>query len=457
MTQAHSLAETLAARRDKAKLLAAMSDAEAAALAHDWRFWARPAQLAPAGDWRVWLIMAGRGFGKTRTGAEWVREQISAGRNRGALVGPTAADVRDVMIEGESGILAISPQHERPTYEPSKRRLTWPNGAICTAYSADEPNRLRGPQHEFAWADELAAWNYPDAWDQILLGLRLGSDPRVCVTTTPRPRQLIRDLVASPLTHVTRGSTYDNALHLAPSFLSAILDKYEGTTLGQQEIHAHLLDEAPGALWNRSLIDTHRVAAPPPLRRIIVAIDPAITSRADSDETGIVAAGIDEHGHAYILADASGRYTPDGWAKRALAQLDALGGDRIIAEKNQGGDMVETVIRQQAERAPVKLVHASRGKIARAEPIAALYEQGRVHHVGAFSLLEDQLCNYAPGVDWSPDRLDALVWALTDLCIDGGRIAAAPSPYADTARADPIVRVQRRADRIRAQRPKLYD
>jgi phage terminase large subunit-like protein len=396
-----------------------------ASLLDDWTLWARPSQLPPPGDWRVWLLLAGRGFGKTRSGAEFVRARVEAGlASRVALVGPTASDVRDVMIEGDSGLRAIAPAAERPLYEPSKRRLTWPNGAVALAFSADEPERLRGPQHDFAWCDELASWRYAAAWDNLLLGLRLGADPRVVVTTTPKPVKLVRDLLAAPGTVVTRGTTFENADHLAPAFLDAIVQRYRGTRLGRQELDAELLDDVPGALWSRDVIEAARVAAAPDLARLVVAIDPAASSGEGADETGIVVAGLAHDGQVYVLDDLSGRMTPRAWALAAVAAYKKFAADRIVAEINNGGEMVEATLRSVASDAPFRALRASRGKAIRAEPVAALYEQGRVHHVGCFPALEDQLCAFtaAPakaGVDRaagaSPDRLDALVWAITDL------------------------------------------
>jgi phage terminase large subunit-like protein len=390
------------------------------------RFWRpRPAQTPPRGDWRVWLLIAGRGFGKTRAGAEFVRHEIAVGRaRRVALVGPTALDVRNVMVEGDSGLLNIGPRRKRPLYEPSKHRLTWKNGAIAEAFSADEPDRLRGPQHDLAWCDELAAWRYPAAWDMLLFGLRLGRDPRVIVTTTPRPVKLIRALLADPKVAVTRGRTIENRANLAPAFLDAIVKRYEGTRLGRQELDAELLDDLPGALWTHALIDAARLtAAPGALARIVVAIDPAVSSGEEADETGIVIAGRDASGHGYVLADASGRLAPAEWARAAAAAYRAHRADRVVAEVNNGGDLVEATLRVIDPAIAFRAVHASRGKAARAEPVAALYEQGRVHHLGAFPALEDQMCALAPDFDgaaqgWSPDRVDALVWALTDLFID---------------------------------------
>lgn len=379
--------------------------------------------MPPAGDWRTWLILAGRGWGKTRTGAEWVIDRVEDGHQRIALIGPTAADVRDVMVEGESGLLRVAPEDMLANYEPSKRRITFASGAICTTYSADEPDRLRGPQHDAAWADELAAWRYPDAWDQLQFGLRLGDDPRTIVTTTPRPTREIRELVKASTTVVTRGSTFDNADNLAPAFLDRILQKYEGTRLGRQELYAEILDDVPGALWTRAMLEHAVTACPSPVpdtERMVVAIDPAVTSGEDSDETGIVVAGR-TGSQAFVLADYTCRLSPDGWARRAVDAYHQHKADRIVAEANQGGDMVRTVLRTVDPSVPVKLVHATRGKRVRAEPVAALYEQQRVFHTAVFPELEDQLVTWTPDSPSSPDRLDALVWVLTDL--DLGRPA----------------------------------
>ena len=420
-----SLAERLAAAGPAA--LHGIDDAEADLLLHDWPAWARPKQLAPAGAWRVWLLLAGRGFGKTRSGAEWVRQRIETGlARRVALVAPTAADARDVMVEGASGLVAIAPRDFRPHYEPSKRRLTSPSGAIATCYSAAEPERLRGQQHDAAWCDELAAWRYEEAWDMLMLGLRLGADPRCVVTTTPRPVRLVRRLVADASTvAVTRGATRENAKNLAPQFLDAIVRRYDGTRLGRQELEAEILDDVPGALWQRAQLEAPgaRVAAAPALARIVVAIDPAASSGAQSDETGIVVAGVAADGDGYVLDDLSGRMTPHQWAARALEAGRRFKADRIVAEVNNGGDMVEATLRALDPSAPYKAVRASRGKAVRAEPVAALYEKGRVHHVGAFPALEDQMCGFTVDFDraaarFSPDRLDALVWALTELMVE---------------------------------------
>ncbi|HTQ34265.1 MAG TPA: terminase family protein [Stellaceae bacterium] len=404
-------------------LIQSLAPKQAGWLRYEWECRARDEQKPPPGDWRVWLLLAGRGFGKTRTGAELVRLRVGMRTARHvALVAPTAADARDVMVEGESGLLAIAPPWDRPEYEPSKRRLTWANGAVATTYSADEPERLRGPQHDFAWCDELAAWRYPAAWDMLMFGLRLGTDPRAVVTTTPRPTKLIKALVADPKVVVTRGTTYENEANLAPAFLEQIVRRYEGTRLGRQELEAEILEDVPGALWSHGLIDAVRVATHPELTRIVVAIDPAAGSGEHSDETGIVVAGKDDAGHGYVLADLSEHYAPTQWARAAIAAYHAHGADRIVAEVNNGGEMVEATLRVIDPTVPFAAVRASRGKVARAEPVAALYEQGRVHHVGALPRLEDQMCGFVHDFDrakagYSPDRVDALVWALSELLI----------------------------------------
>jgi len=365
--------------------------------------------------------MGGRGAGKTRTGAEAVREMVERGIwGRVALVAPTAADGRDVMVEGDSGLMRVCPPWNRPLYEPSKRRLTWPNGALATVYSADEPERLRGPQHDGAWLDEPGTWRYPEAFDMLMLGLRLGTFPRWVATTTPRRTALIRKLLAWPGVVVTKDSTYENRDNLAPAFFDAIARQYEGTTLGRQELYAEMLEDVPGALWTRAAIDDYRVTAAPDLVRIVVAVDPAITSNQEnSNETGIIVVGKDDQGHVYPLADKSLVASPDGWARAVVNAFHDYGADRVIAEANQGGEMVSHTIKTVDSRIPVKLVHAKRGKHTRAEPVAALYEQGRGHHVGTFSQLEDQMCSWLPGDD-SPDRMDALVWGVWELAVQAG-------------------------------------
>jgi len=348
-----------------------------------------------------------------------------------ALVGATAADARDVMVEGESGLLNVCPPWNKPRYEPSKRRVTWPNGALATLYSADEPDRLRGPQHDGALCDELAAWRYDDAWDQLMFGLRLGQRPRVVVATTPRPTSLIKRLLKAPTTAVTRGTSYDNRANLAPTFFAQIVAKYEGTRLGRQELNAELLEDVEGALWQRaSMIDAHRVEVAPQLRRIVVGVDPSVADGGERDEAGIVVCGMSLDGQGYVLADHSLSASPDGWAKAAVAAYRTHSADRIVAEVNNGGAMVEATIRTVERGVSYKALHASRGKQTRAEPIAALYEQGRIHHVGAFPSLEDQMCGWVPG-DSSPDRMDALVWALTELMLGTTPDAPAIGPERD--------------------------
>lgn len=412
-----------------AEALANLSDVEADQLLHDWEFLARQDQLPPPGDWRTWLFLAGRGAGKTRSGAEWIRAKVKAGYERLALIAPTSADARDVMVEGTSGILSVSWQHDKdasgrlmglPSYEPSKRRLTWGNGAMATLFSAEEPERLRGPQHDAIWADELAAWkNAQDAWDMAMFGLRLGTNPQVMVSTTPKPIPLLRALLRDPTTEVTRATTHSNRANLADAFLAQIVKKYEGTRLGRQELAGELLEEAEGALWNREMIERARLkGALPAFKRIVVAVDPAVTAKAESNLTGIVAAALGVDGRGYVLADSSGRYSPDQWARKAIEQFDSLKADRIVAEGNQGGDLVRHTLHSVNPRVPVTIVHATRGKNARAEPIAALYEQGRVSHAGTFAELEDQMATWEPLGDMpSPDRIDALVWALTLLML----------------------------------------
>jgi phage terminase large subunit-like protein len=414
--------------------LASLPEQTKADLLHHWPFWARPEQQAPDGQWLTWLILAGRGFGKTRAGSEWVRDMVCGGTPHGAgrykrvaLVAETAADCRDVLVEGDSGLLAVHPKAFRPIYEPSKRRVTWPNGAVATLFNATEPDQLRGPQQDLAWCDELAKWRYAEeTWDMLQFGLRLGSDPRQLITTTPRPIALLRKIMADKRTVITRGSTFDNAANLAGSFLANIRQKYEGTRLGRQELNAEVLDDVPGALWTREILDKSRRKKGdklPDMQRVVVAIDPAAKSQenAKSDgtaETGIIVAGLGVDGRGYVLDDQSCALSPQGWARRAVGCVDIWSADAIVVETNQGGDMVREVIRAVRDTVAVIEVHASRGKVTRAEPISALYEQGRVSHVGAFADLEDQMVLFTPmGIAGATtgDRADALVWALTQL------------------------------------------
>jgi phage terminase large subunit-like protein len=401
------------------------ADRLASELTEGWIVKARANQLPPAGDWSVWLLLAGRGFGKTRVLSEMANSWAASGRHkRMALVAATAADARDVLVEGESGILSTAPEWCRPSYESTRRRVTWPNGAMAYTYSAEEPDRLRGPQHDAALCDELATWRAPEAWDMLMFGLRLGQHPRTVVACTPRPTKLLRSLIAREGSGVvvTRGTSYENRANLAPEFFSQIVNKYQGTRLGRQELEAELLEDTPGALWTLAMIDQARRDHAPDLVRVVVAIDPAVSTREGSDETGIVVAGKDERGHGWILEDLSGKYQPADWARMAIEAYRRHSADRIVAEVNQGGDLVESTLRTIDADVPFTGVHASRGKYVRAEPIAALFEQNRVHLVGSFPVLEDQLTSFVPDLDraksGSPDRCDAMVWAMTELMLD---------------------------------------
>ena len=418
--------------RARERVLAGLDGAAAQALAHDWGWLARPEQRAPEGGWRIWLMMAGRGFGKTRAGAEWVRSVAENDPGaRIALVGATLGEARSVMVEGASGLLAIAPWWNRPVYSPALRRLLWPNGAMATLFGAAEPEGLRGPQFSHGWADEIAKWAGGEAaWDNLMMGLRLGRRPQVLATTTPRPVPLVRGLVArsGDEVAVTRGRTLDNAANLADGFVEAMQRSYGGTRLGRQELDGELIAEVEGALWSRDLLERCRVAHMPEsdgdaaaLVRVVVAVDPPASAHGDA--CGIVVAGLGGDGRAYVIADATveGR-TPEGWARAVAGAAMVHGADKVVAEANNGGAMVESVLRAAEAGLPVKLVHASRGKVARAEPVAALYEAGRVAHRGAFWELEDQMCGMVAGGGYegpgrSPDRADALVWALTELML----------------------------------------
>jgi phage terminase large subunit-like protein len=412
-----------------------LSAAEAEFLLHDWQLWAREDQLPPplsqsGGPWTTWLILGGRGAGKTRAGAEWVRG-LALGRppfagapvERIALIGETLVDARAVMVDGPSGILAIHPRAERPIYNASRRELTWPNGATARLFSADDPESLRGPQFGAAWADELAKWRYAQAaWDMLQFCLRLGEAPRQAVTTTPRPIPLLKQLIADPSVAVSRARTLENVANLAPSFLSAITGGYQGTRLGRQELDGELIEDRPDALWRREIIEQARIRQALPLETIAVAIDPPVTSGPRADACGIVAAGRAEDGRAYVLADATMRGAqPLAWAEAAVRLHDCLQADYIVAEVNQGGELVAEMLRQVAPNIPIRMVRATRGKYLRAEPVATLYQRGLVAHAGLFPELEDQMCDFGPGGlsdGGSPDRLDALVWALTELMLN---------------------------------------
>jgi len=406
----------------RGRILARLNDLEAAVLLYEWPFWARENQLPPAGDWTHWLMLAGRGFGKTRAGAEWVRRMAEANPgSRTALVAPTLHDARSIMVEGESGLMAICPPWNRPRFEPSKRRLIWPNGSIAALYSAEEPERLRGPQHHGAWCDELCSWRRgQETWDNLMFGLRLGAHPRTAITTTPKPTPLLKALVGEARTVITRGTTFENLDNLAPAFAAEILAKYEGTRTGRQELMAEILEDVPGALWQRGQLEALRIEAVPHLRRIVVAVDPPASAGPKADTCGIVAAGVDESGTGYVLADMSVQgLSPAGWAARAVGLYESLQADRIVIEANQGGAMAESVLREVDPTAAIARVFARRGKQARAEPVAALYEQSRVFHAGNFPMLEDQMCAFTGERirGESPDRVDALVWALAHLML----------------------------------------
>ena len=408
-------------------------------LKHDWNFWARDNQLEPdSNEWNTWFINAGRGFGKTRSGVEWVRENVKRGCKRIAAVASTNSDIERVMVKGESGFLSVCWKGDKtyagkkmgfPEWSPTKRTLTWENGAQVQFFSAEEPERLRGPQFELAWCDETAAWNKDmDTWSMLQFCMRLGKHPRIMVTTTPKPTKLIRQILKDPKTVVTTGSTFDNSANLAGTYLTAVKEQYEGTRLGRHELYAEVLEEAQGALWTTAMLDEASVKheAVPDLSRIVVALDPAVTSNAESDMTGIVVAGIDVNGVAYVLGDYTDRLSPQGWASKAIELYHQHQADRIVAEVNQGGDMVKTTIHGEDETVPYKAVRASRGKFARAEPISALYERGLVKHVSnppdgaSLNELETQMRTWEPlGSIGSPDRLDALVWAITDLSLNG--------------------------------------
>lgn len=416
-----------------------LTKAQCDALFNDWHFWARDNQLPPKGNWKNWLFNAGRGAGKTRTGSEWVRHKIKNGYGFGSLIAATAADARDVMVEGESGLLSVCWEGDRdingcligrPIYEPSKRQVTWENGAKVKLYSAEEPDRLRGPQSDFGWCDELAAWaRLQETWDMYQFGLRLGDSPQTMITTTPRPLKLLKELLKSPDTVVSTGSTFDNADNLAPAFLETLLEKYDGTRLGRQELHAEILEDVEGALWKEEFISRVEPGEEPDLEKLVVAVDPS----GGGDEIGIVAAGRGVDGLYYVLADKTCNGSPDFWGKQVVRLYSDWGADRVVGESNFGGDMVRHVIETAAqslnsigsiETSVVKYVSvtASRGKVLRAEPVSALYEQGKVFHAGKFAKMEQEMFSFHS--DWnrtrdgSPNRLDALVWALTELMIN---------------------------------------
>jgi phage terminase large subunit-like protein len=399
---------------------------EVVELNNQWLYWARPnQQLPPQIEFRNWLVLGGRGAGKTRAGAEWVKalalgiyEPVIRKCSRIAIVAPTYDEARLVMIEGVSGLLSVHHDGERPKYEPSKRTLTWKNGSIAQVFSAEEPDSLRGPQFDAAWCDELAKWKQAEsAWMNVQMALRMGDVPQAVITTTPRATKLIRELMNDAATVVTRSKTLDNSNQLAPSFLTDVMARYGNTAMGRQELDGELFDDDPNALWRRETIELNRRKLAPELKRIVVAVDPPATSHAKSNACGIVCVGLGLDGRCYVLEDASvKRMRPLQWAERVVAVYKRWKADRIVAEVNQGGDMVRELLTQVDATVPIKTVHATRGKRARAEPVAAFYEQGRISHVGGFPALEDEMCSVI-GDGASPDRLDALVWAVTELML----------------------------------------
>ena len=390
-----------------------------------WIKSARPKQITPKGDWSIWLILAGRGWGKTLTGAQdmaWFG--LTNPDSRLAIVAPTFADGRDTCIEGESGLLSVLNESVIANYNRSLGELLLKNGSRYKTFSSDTPERLRGPQHHRVWCDELGSWKYSETWDQMMFGLRLGDHPKVIVTTTPKPIPLVKELHKREDTHVTSGSTFENSDNLAEASLKQLKEKYEGTRLGRQELYAEVLEDVEGSLWSRDMIESSMVRYNeklPDFKRVIVAVDPAVTANKNSDETGIVVCASDYKGKYYILNDLSGKYTPDTWAKKTVEAYESYKADKVIAEVNNGGDLVQKVVKTIDPNVSYKAVRATRGKFVRAEPIAALYEQKRVKHVERFNNLEDQLCSYNPEItSQSPDRLDALVWGLTELSSRSG-------------------------------------
>jgi phage terminase large subunit-like protein len=398
--------------------LAQLSTEQLASLKYDWGFWARPGQLPPDGNWRTWLVLAGRGFGKTEIGAQWIRERVNGGAKMIALVAETQKDLEEVMIPR---LLKVSPESEAPEVRYKPVRIRWPSGAVAYGYNGTEPDQLRGPEFDTAWVDELAKYSKArETWDMLQFTMRRGV-PKVLVTTTPRPIPIIKDIMAKSGTAVTRGKTLDNADNLAAEFIEDIMAKYAGTRLGRQELDGEIVDDVPGALWTRAMLDTTRVAEAPEMARVVVAIDPSGTDGDDEgDDIGIVVAGRGIDGRGYVLEDCTCKLSPDGWARRSITAYHRHQGDRIVGERNFGGAMVGAVIRAADGSVPFKEVVASRGKAARAEPVSALYEQGRVSHVGALTALEDEMCLMTGGGfvgEGSPNRVDALVWALTEVML----------------------------------------
>lgn len=412
----------------------ALPDAVKAQLRWHWPFWARPNQLAPVGDWRTWLILAGRGFGKTEAGAQWIRQRVEGGARSIALIAETQKDLEEVMV---ARLLKISPPDMMPKVRYKPVRLVWPNGAEALGYNGTEPDQLRGPEFDTAWCDELAKYRYArELWDMLQFTMRSGDDPRVLTTTTPRPIPVLREIMANPSTIITRGSTMDNKDNLAEAFIDAVVSKYAGTRLGRQELDGEILDDVPGALWTRAMLERAVCDNPPEMARVVVAVDPSGTDGDDDgDSVGIVVVGRGVDGRGYVLEDLTCKLSPDAWARRACEAYHRWGADRLVAERNFGGAMVKSVIKTADASVAYKEVTASRGKTARAEPVSALYEQGRVSHVRGLTELEDQMTlmtmsGYAG--EGSPDRVDAAVWGLTETML--GHIR----PKVDTAEAAPL-------------------
>ena len=423
---------------DLTEILLSLDPKKAEELRYNYRFWARPEQIPPEdADWNVFLALAGRGWGKTWAGAQWCREQVKLGKRRIIAVASTNSDVEKVMVKGESGFLNVCWAGDKtykgikmgyPDWSPTKRTLTWENGATVTFFSSEEPDRLRGPQGDAAWLDELCAWNKDrETYDMLQFCMRLGKHPRIFITTTPKPTRLLRDILKNKKTLTVRGSTFDNAANLAETYLEAVKSQYEGTRLGRQELYAEVLEEAAGALWNRAILDTalYEIDTNPEefaktLSRVVISIDPAVSTNAESDMTGLIAAGIDVNGCSYILEDATERLSPEAWATKAIELYHKYSADRIVYERNQGGDLVKYTLQTVDETIPLKGVHASRGKFARAEPVSSLYERGKVKHLRGLDALETQMTTWEPlGSIGSPDRLDAMVWAITELALKG--------------------------------------
>lgn len=442
-----SLASSIAllTEAERTAVLSELTDDELAALEHDWRFWARRKQLPPDGDWFAWILLAGRGFGKTRAGAEWIRERGMAGdrRRRMLIAGRTPADVRDYCLEGPGGLLTNCPPWIDLDYEPSKRLITFPTGATAHVRSGANPDEFRGFGGDTAWLDEFAAWDYPEqSWSNLTFGMREAviEEPRACITTTPRPIPILKRLVEREWSAVVSGSTYENRM-LSERWLETVVGDVEGTRIGRQEIYAEILDDVPGALWERIWIEDSRAQERDPKQmadhctRIVIAVDPAGSTGEHSSETGVVVAGRDQRGHGYVLDDRTGRMSPREWALEAVAAYEHFVADKIVGERNFGGDLVESNLRAVDPNIPVEVVVASRGKQQRAQPVANLYEQGKIHHVGAHPELEDQMCTWDPDEpsSVSPDRVDALVWAFTDLLLgeDHGPVVEHSYAYDD--------------------------